>query len=140
VVADKVVALLQDCGPEALALVAGNTHSDTFPAGAAPLSTVVPAAPAAPVAAVSAIPATPAAGVSRKLEDLTVDEVCVLVEKVGLKKLVDVLRSKEVTGAMLSYCEDISELQDEAYGVSNTALARGLLKHIKEWVATGVVL
>jgi GTPase SAR1 family protein len=140
VVADKVVALLQDCGPEAMALVAGNTHSDTLPAGAAPLSTVVPAAPAALVAAVSAIPATTAAGVSRKLEDLTVDEVCVLVEKVGLKKLVDVLRSKEVTGAMLSYCEDISELQDEAYGVSNTALARGLLKHIKEWVATGVVL
>jgi hypothetical protein len=140
VVADKVVALLQDCGPQALALVAGNTHSDTFPAGAAPLSTVVPAEPAAPVPAVGAIPATPAAGVSRKLEDLTVDEVCVLVEKVGLKKLVDVLRSKEVTGAMLSYCEDISELQDEAYGVSNTALARGLLKHIKEWVATGVVL
>jgi GTPase SAR1 family protein len=143
VITDRVMNLLTDCGPEALQLVAGNKAS-VVPAAAAPAAAPavahVAAAPALVAAAAPVAAASATTGVLRKLEDLSVAEVCALMERTaGLKKLTEVFLAKEVSGAMLSYCEEIAELQAEEYGVSNAALARGLLKNIKDWRDKGVL-
>ncbi len=39
---------------------------------------------------------------------------------------------------MLSYCEEAADLQGGEYGISSGALAKGLAKHVKEWVEHGV--
>jgi hypothetical protein len=67
-----------------------------------------------------------------------VDDVCALMERIGLKKLREVFLSNEVSGLLLSYCETGEDLQAPEYGVTNKGIAKGLMKSINEWKEKGV--
>ena len=107
-VADRVIGLLADCREVV------DEISSKVPNVAAP----------APSPA-------PVMSTVKALVDLTVVEVCVLLEKVNLSKLVEVFTTKQVSGMMLSFCETAAaDLQDEEIGVTS-----GL---IGEWKERGV--
>ena len=115
-VADRVVGLLADC------------------------KEVVHESPDhAPVVSLSPLPA-PVSSTVKALADLTVPEVCVLLEKVNLSNLVEVFTTKKVSGMMLSFCETSIDLQGEEIGVTSALVARGLIKLVVEWKERGVCL
>ena len=74
----------------------------------------------------------------RKLEDLSVEEVGSLLDSVNLGALKEPLKARNVSGAMLSFCEEADELQADDFGVTNKTLARGLMRKITEWKGKGV--
>jgi serine/threonine protein kinase len=77
---------------------------------------------------------------TKSLSELSVEEVGSLMSSLGLHQLKDTFVSKSVNGLMLSYCEEVDDLKSAEYGVSNNAIARGLLKTISDWKVNDVSL
>ena len=74
----------------------------------------------------------------RTLEELSVAEVGQLLEKFGFDRLKPIFAANLVTGRLLSCCDDFNDLQTADFGVTNTAIAKGLMKMINEWKVNGV--
>lgn len=116
--AEKVVALLTDCGANALERVS--------PSAVAPVTPVTPAAAVAaapsPVpsgATVTAAPASPvSAGGVRDLKDLSVAEVSQLLQACKFENLVDVFSAHKVNGTTLFYCEEVGDLLAPEIGLT----------------------
>ena len=125
-VADRVMGLLADC-------------REVVEESSSRASNVAAPAPAADVSLSSPSPAPVSSSTVKALEDLTVSEVCVLLKKVNLSKLVEVFTANEVSGMMLSFCDTVADLQSEEFGVS-AVMAKGLIKLIGEWKERGVPL
>jgi len=128
VFATKAVDMLSDCVQKEEAMA---------PAAA----TAAIASPSAPVSVPSSQPSPGGGGggVHKALEDLSVEEVGHLMEKVGFGKLKENFAANEITGMLLACCDEAADLQDDTYGVSKP-LAKGLIKKIVEWKEKGVDL
>ena len=83
-------------------------------------------------------PAKSAGQSTRALEDLSVEEVCALMVSVKLTPLKPLFVAREVSGMMLSFCEQPKDLMTKDFGVENEALAKGLIGMIKKWRENGV--
>ncbi|KAJ1430248.1 hypothetical protein B484DRAFT_395990, partial [Ochromonadaceae sp. CCMP2298] len=89
------------------------------------------------------IPTSPAAAPApasqmRPLASLTAEEVQQLMSREGLKMLLQPFKQNEITGAVLSYCEEVADLMGPDVGVVGKPTARALLAKILEWNASGV--
>ena len=124
-VADKVIVLLGDC-VEVLA------SQKTTSSGATGSSSTTN-----PTLTTTTTP-PPSTTTTKALKELNVDEVCILLEREGLTKLINIFREKEVTGAMLTFCESAEDLKGEEFGVPGAVMARGLMKLITQWQTEGV--
>mmetsp|Transcript_28353 Transcript_28353/g.61127 ORF Transcript_28353/g.61127 Transcript_28353/m.61127 type:complete len:357 (+) Transcript_28353:433-1503(+) len=89
------------------------------------------------------IPTSPAAAPApasqmRPLASLTAEEVQQLMAREGFKKLLQPFAENEITGEVLSFCEEVADLTDPGVGVVGTAPARALMSRIKKWNESGV--
>mmetsp|Transcript_28352 Transcript_28352/g.61123 ORF Transcript_28352/g.61123 Transcript_28352/m.61123 type:complete len:347 (+) Transcript_28352:433-1473(+) len=87
--------------------------------------------------AISASP-TPSVSSQRPLASLTAEEVQQLMAREGFKKLLQPFAENEITGEVLSFCEEVADLTDPGVGVVGTAPARALMSRIKKWNESGV--
>ena len=110
-VADRVMGLLPDC-------------REVVDESSSKVPNVAPSLSPSPA---------PVSSTVKALADLTVPDVCVLLQKVNLSILVEVFTAKQVSGMMLSFCETAGDLQGEEIGVTSGLMARGLIKLIGEW-------
>jgi hypothetical protein len=129
--ADKVVRLLNDCGEAALAGV-----SSPAPEWSKLGATV--SAAAATALSTSPHPAPASAHGTRPLKSLTVEEVGTLLTALKLQKLVPIFAANEVTGNILSFCEEFGDLMAEDIGVTSKPTAKALMEKVTEWIAHGV--
>jgi hypothetical protein len=86
---------------------------------------------------VSSVPSEP---VLRRLVDLTPSEVGQLMAQCNLEAVRKLFVAREVSGVMLSFVEEATDLLSEEYGLTSAGLAKGLLAKIKGWKDSGVLL
>jgi hypothetical protein len=76
----------------------------------------------------------------RALKSLSVEEVGDLMVRIEMKGLKNVLMSHEVSGIILSACEEVGDLMSSDIGVTSKLQARALFREIENWKMNGVTL
>jgi hypothetical protein len=132
-----VVQLLRGC--EGLEEEAQERQEQERAAAAIP-TTPTASAPASASASASKSASTPASAPlgNRPLSSLTTEEVLALMQREGLVRLLQPFTENNITGLVLSYCEELADVMDPEVGVVGKAMAKALLAKIAEWNVSGV--
>jgi len=124
--AEEAVELLRQCASNS------SSSSSTVIAAAPPLlplpSSAVPVPP--PPATISAD--------TKRLCELSVSEVCRLVDSLGFPEISAMFAQKGVTGVKLCFCREAANLQTPHFGITEDFIAEGLFEMIKKWKEDGV--
>jgi GTPase SAR1 family protein len=89
---------------------------------------------------ISAQVVPPAVPTVRPLDQLSVQEVCQLIEQMGFPELSTVFAQKRVTGVKLRMCTKAEHLLTAHFGVAEDFVAEGLFEYIALWKRDGVTL
>jgi GTPase SAR1 family protein len=145
VCAVKLVDVLRGCDltvyqsppPQSQSQTQAQGHSEGLMSSPSPKT--VASTSSSPFPAPVPAPASDAPGaLTKPLKSLSVEEVGELMVTIGLKQLKDILVSHEVSGIILSACEEVSDLLSDDIGIKSKIQARALFKELESWNANGV--